>query len=183
MAELVLNAGDAGRTLAIPNTQVLVEMEDSQYMHHILLLKLEAGVWIAVDAQGVVERPDLRELEVSPLLGDADFPAEDRPYTVFNRAVVTDAMMSEWRGRARRLATVLGFDSADTGPGAGPDTAWYFADPAVKVFGQEVDAAEKLKEDPIYENQPFTHLYSVYPGRDPHHKLYDCFVYACVYQP
>ena len=29
MAELVLNAGDAGRTLAIPETQVLVEMDDS----------------------------------------------------------------------------------------------------------------------------------------------------------
>ena len=83
--EVFLNLGAAGRSLAIPETQVLIEMDDDKYMQHILLVKLEPGVWITVDTQGVVERSDLRELEVSPLLRDADFPSEGRPYTVCSR--------------------------------------------------------------------------------------------------
>ena len=138
MVAVQLNVGASGRMLAIPEPQVLVEMDDKSWMHRVLLVKLEPGVWITVDADGTLERTDLRECEVAPLLNDADFPAEDRPYTIFDRAQVTEAMLGVWRGRARRLASVLGLDEAAAGAGAGPDTAWYFSDPALKVFGTEV---------------------------------------------
>ena len=141
MAAMQLVAGAAARTLAIPETQVLVEMEDGVFSQHILLVKLEPGVWVTVDADGTVERTDLRECEVSPLLSDSAFPDEDRPFEIFDRAQVSDALLADWRGRARQLASVLGYDPTAAAAGVGPDTAWFFADPALSTFGKEVPVA------------------------------------------
>ena len=140
-------------TLNIPESQVLVLMEGGRYVHHLLLARVRAGVWVTCLPEGTLQVDDMAELEeVIPLPRGGPFPVEGRPYNC--HGTHTDGQMAGIRAAASAMAAV--FSDAPQNPVPAPgrraETQWRFADPAHPQFAEAVSqsllgAAGKLHVD------------------------------------
>ena len=111
-----LNGRAATHTLDCEEVQFLVESPEDAvyyYFHYVGLIRVSRATWIVCDPDGEVTQKNLENVEVIPLLRDAEFPLENRPFRI-HRA---DQDLLPSRTRARQLADLLGIaTAASTGP-------------------------------------------------------------------
>ena len=127
-------------SLDVPEPQVLVAVDGAApdlYWHYVLLVKIEAGVWIAMDPTGEVTYEDLRQEEVIPLQRAAVFPTESRPYLAHGKH--NASQLSAFRLRGRQLAEIHGVTTA--GASSSEGASWLFADSSHPSFGSPVPLA------------------------------------------
>ena len=133
-------AGSDHTTLAIPERQVLIAMDEAAepYWAHILFFRVDAARWITCDPELQVSLDDLSAEVVVPLGPDQRFPTAGRPILAFDH--LADGQLATIRLQASQLAEIHGvaLGAALPATGAAPATSWYFADPAYSKFGEVV---------------------------------------------
>ena len=128
-------------TLDVPERQVLLvcdpPVQGARYELHILLLRLERALWVALDSRRTIDRYDLNtETEVIPLQRASPYPVEGRP--IFALMALTPEALDGFRRQAHELAEVMGFTSLPAAVQVAGE--WLFGDTAHPRYGLAVPA-------------------------------------------
>lgn len=136
------------RTQDIPNRQVMIEDSDSDadptWTHHILLVDLGSGTWIAADPDHDVESADLRKSIVVAPKRTAPFPERVKD-SMLIFSDLKEGELSKLEADAYDLAGALGHTSAAKSTTALAGRR--LADPAFASFNAIISAAEVLATD------------------------------------